>query len=261
LAGLAQTGLLHSPLPLPRVVEGMPLAAAWSADDEANIVIEDLEEDGLYNNARVVDTKALLEPLPEGDAEIGQLLRLWGVMGAEVNADCAELQVGDLRCLSLRGTLDKLEFFDRPALLTIRHDGIKQQVLLSALGEDNATLTGAHGTRRIDRERLERLWTGKFDMVWRCNTDSAYIFGGMFGNPVVWLRRRLTLVAGSKWDSRMGPESPFFDDTLEARVRNFQLMHGLKPDGIAGPRTQIMLNALAPEPSIPTLAVETDESQ
>src|SRR5699024_7675963 len=78
---------------------------------------------------------------------------------------------------------------------------------------------------------------------------------------VVWLRRRLTLVAGSKWDSRMGPESPFFDDTLEARVRNFQLMHGLKPERIAGPRPQISLNALAPEASIATLAVEADESQ
>src|SRR5699024_2915121 len=115
------------------------------------------------------------------------------------------------------------------------------------------TVTGAEDIRRIDRERLERLWTGDFQMIWRAEADVVYIRNGMIGSAVIWLRRHLTAAQGENPDVQLGPESPIFDQELESRLRNFQLLHGLKPDGIAGPRTQIMLNTVMPKPGTPTL--------
>ncbi len=191
--------------------------------------------------------------MPSGDADITQLLRLWGVFGSQVNTSCEALRVGDLRCLSERGGFAVLERFNRPALLTLQRDGEQQKVLLSALDDTTATLVAADGTRRIPRERLARLWTGQFEIIWRAQAGMTLIRPGTVGSSVVWLRRRLTRAEGENPDVQLGPKSPIYDADLESRLRHFQLVHGLEPDGMAGPRTQIMLNGLVTSPGSPTL--------
>lgn len=208
---------------------------------------------GASGDTRVVLPTGPVTPLPAGDAGLSQLLRQWGVFGANVEASCDNLQVGDLRCFSGHGTLAVLGRFNRPALLLLEHDGRRQHVMLSQLDKDSATLIGAEDIRRIDRERLERLWTGAFQMIWRADAGVLYIRSGTIGGSVVWLRRRLTAAQGKNPDVQLGPESPIFDPELESRLRNFQLLNGLKPDGIAGPRTQILLNGASPDPGTPTL--------
>lgn len=211
------------------------------------------------DDAGVVPSSGPKTPLPEGNADISQLLRLWGVFGAEVEASCASLHVGDLHCLSEQGTLATLEHFNRPAIVLLAYDGRRQRVLISQLGEQKATLVGAERARRISRKRLARLWTGEFRMIWRAHTGAVLIHNGMSGDAVLWLRQRLRLAAGKDSADKPGSKSPVFDDELESRVRNFQLMHGLQPDGIAGPRTQIILNGIAATPGVPTLEPKPDE--
>lgn len=195
-------------------------------------------------------------PLPEGDAELSQLLRLWGVLGEQVTTDCGSLSIGNLHCLSEQGTLATLARFNRPAILVLTHDGQQQRVIITELDDNSATLMGAQDTRRIARERLARLWSGRFLMIWRARAGVVYIHNNMIGNAVVWLRKRLARVSDEDDKTPVGPPSPIFDDQLEARVRHFQLMHGLQPDGIAGPRTQIMLNGIVQVSGAPTLKPE-----
>lgn len=191
--------------------------------------------------------------LPKGNAQLSQLLRLWGVFGASTPTSCAHFNVGNLHCLSEEGKLAMLDRFNRPALLTLEYNDQQQRVLLTQLGKKEASLRGAQATRRISREQLARLWSGQFSMIWRANTGVIYIQDNMIGAAVVWLRNRLQRILKKKEKQRVGPASPVFDKDLEDRVRHFQLMHGLKPDGIAGPRTQIMLNGIAPANGTPTL--------
>lgn len=191
--------------------------------------------------------------IPSGDADITQLLRLWGVFGAEVRTDCDNLRVGDLRCLADSGNFGMIERYNRPALLTIRHEERTHKVLLSSLDGPNATLVGADGTRRISRAALSRIWNGRFEVVWRADSGVSLIQPGAVGSAVVWLRKRLDRIDGQNPETQLGPASPVYDKALERRLRAFQSANGLEADGMAGPRTQMMLNGAVPSPGSPAL--------
>lgn len=198
------------------------------------------------------------QAVPQGSVSLDQLLRLWGVFGANVDARCGTLRVGELRCLADHdGTLAALARFDRPAILVLAVDGQRQHVLLSGLDDKQATLVGASGARRMSRQQLAKVWTGAFEMVWRSSVGMTLLHRGMRGSAVAWLTQRLAQAASKAADDKAttkpGPVTQFFGSAVESRVRNFQLMHGLKPDGLVGPRTQIMLNSVAPEAGVPTL--------
>ena len=74
---------------------------------------------------------------------------------------------------------------------------------------------------------------------------------GATGEAVRWLRRRLALAAG-----RPPPEplSDVFDAELAEQLRAFQRDHGLRPDGLAGPRTLALLHDIAPARDTPVAA-------
>lgn len=196
--------------------------------------------------------------LPAGNADLDQLLRLWGVFGSAVNAGCGNLAVGDLRCFSHRGGFDELERYDRPALLILQTDRGRRRVLLSRLTDDAATLVFPEGTREIARRRLAELWTGEFQLIWRKPASPAYAGVGTVGQSVAWLRRRLAVARGDNPEHIVGQPSPVFDEALEAELRRFQLTHGLDPDGMLGPRTMIVLENLTPTPGTPRLRRRED---
>lgn len=191
--------------------------------------------------------------IPEGDAGINQLLRLWGVFGSQVRSSCASLHVGDLRCLSDSGDFQTVERYNRPALLVLKRDEGKQTVLLSAVEDNVLTLVGSEGTRKISRDRLLSLWTGQFQIVWRSDASVGLIQPGGVGDAVVWLRRRLMQIDGENPDAEVGRPSPVYDDALEKRLKAFQRAHDLDADGMAGPRTQMMLNGAVASPGAPSL--------
>lgn len=59
---------------------------------------------------------------------------------------------------------------------------------------------------------------------------------GDTGNQVVLLRKRLCVEVANK------QVNVVFDTTLRTAVKTFQRMHGLKPDGVAGPNTYLYLS-------------------
>lgn len=70
----------------------------------------------------------------------------------------------------------------------------------------------------------------------------ALIGPGSRGEAVRWLRQQLALATGQPV-----PEAPDenFDAELAEQLRAFQREHGLRPDGLAGPRTLAVLNRVA----------------
>lgn len=191
---------------------------------------------------------------PQGDADMNQLLRLWGVFGAEVHTRCDDLKVGDLRCLADTGTLKTLRLYNRPALIEIKNGDQNQTVLLSALAKNQATLVGGNGTRDVSLAGLRARWDGRFRVIWRARTSVRLIRPGSVGSAVVWLRQQLDQIDGKNPATQIGKPSPVYDDALGKRLEQFQRTHGLDADGLAGPRTQMMLNGALPSPGTPSLA-------
>ncbi|RJS91754.1 AAA family ATPase [Salinisphaera sp. Q1T1-3] len=198
---------------------------------------------------------ALSATLPGGNADMNQMLRLWGVFGSQVHAGCQVLRVGDLRCLADKDTLDVVRRYNRPALLEFETDGEKRSLLLTALDDRKATLVGANGTRDVSLATLEQQWDGRFRVIWRADAGVRLIQPGSVGQAVVWLRQRLDAIDGENSDNRAGKPSPIYDAALGDRLKAFQRTRGLDPDGIAGPRTQMMLNGAMRSPGTPQLGV------
>lgn len=202
--------------------------------------------------------------LPKGDAKMNQLLRLWGVFGSDVQDSCTGFGVGDLRCFTDSTDWDRLQEYDRPVLIRIKHGGKLQTVLLTTINkeEKTATLVGGDDARNVDIDLVKQHWTGEYVMIWRCDSGSQLIFPGARSDSVIWLRQRLQLARESRLkDSKDADDSKnsgnhlsmIFDPGLTRELRAFQRRHELRADGIAGPRTQIMLNNVAPIPGTPDL--------
>ncbi len=199
------------------------------------------------------DEQAGKDTLPEGNAKMSQLLRLWGVFGADVQSQCEKLRIGDLRCLDDDPSLAIVARYNRPALIALDIDGERQTVLLTALSDDKATIVGSDGTRDITRQALEQHWGGRVRIVWRADAGVRLIRPGSVGSAVVWLRDRLDRIDGKNPESRAGKASPVYDAALGQRLRAFQARQGLEDDGLAGPRTQMMLNGAVASPGTPSL--------
>lgn len=224
-----------------------------SADKPDKPAAEKPGDNGNKSKAKAERKKAR-HALPKGDADMNQLLRLWGVFGAQVRSGCSHLHIGNLRCLDDTGEFATLKRYNRPALLTLQEKNHRQTVLLNALNNDGtATLVGGKGTRDVKRQRLLKLWTGRFKVVWRSDAGVKLIEPGSVGSAVVWLRKRLMQIDGKNSDNQAASLSSVYDEALGQRLKAFQKSHGLKADGIAGPRTQMMLNGAVPSPGVPSL--------
>jgi murein L,D-transpeptidase YcbB/YkuD len=75
---------------------------------------------------------------------------------------------------------------------------------------------------------------------WPKVSAGPVLTGGSKGTRVAELRRRLEVTRDLTGSDPADPEE--FDSGLEAAVKNFQLRHGIDPDGKVGPRTVEELN-------------------
>jgi general secretion pathway protein A len=117
-------------------------------------------------------------------------------------------------------------------LLTLGSGAARSQVLLTGLSMRPATLSTREGAMNLPLAALAGLWRGEFATLWR--TPPGYDDGA----PVDWLSARLAAAQGES-----APSAPSkFDAALRSRLNAFQVAQGLKPDGLAGPVTLMLLN-------------------
>jgi general secretion pathway protein A len=189
------------------------------------------------------------------DAAMAALLALWRVdFDVSRGTGCSQAQAAGLSCLFQRGSWGALRQLDRPAILTLTdRGGASHQALLTALHGDVATLMFGDETITVPTAELADLWLGDYVLVWHPHSGSASAIGpGMRGPSVTWLRQSLAELSGDE-SAAGGGQSDYFDATLETHVREFQRRHRLDVDGLAGERTQIIINsalARAPEPRL-----------
>ena len=175
------------------------------------------------------------------------LLRRWGVELGKLgsNSPCARVDSFGLRCESDSGGWSRLRDFDRPALLRMRDpEGNEGYVALGSLDAEHATLDIPDGSIQVALARLDALWLGEYVMVWQPPPVGSTVIGpGSTRTAVRWLRKLLSQVPGIEFKD---VKSNRYNSAIEEAVRRFQKREGLEVDGIAGPKTLILLhNAVA----------------
>jgi general secretion pathway protein A len=188
------------------------------------------------------------------DGAFGKLFALWGAKYQPSGTDpCTQAAGIGLACIAERGSFGQLRLYNHPAILLL-HDvvGATHQVVLTALDDEQARLD-IDGVRSVSLGELSRYWLGDFVMLWRpASSPVKALSSGMRGEQVRWLRQSLQRLHGVQADA---PVSDVFDAELAGQVREFQRLHQLAVDGIAGVQTQIALASAVAGPDAPLLSV------
>ena len=176
------------------------------------------------------------------DSAFATLFRLWGhdYRRGPVGA-CKQAEAYQLFCLFQRGSLSQVRGLDRPVILTLRDlNSVQHQVVLSGLGEGDATITIGDTDHRIAVDDLENFWFGEYLLLWRPESGEVKsYFPGMRDPDVKWIRESLAAIQGRP-ATPMG--SDLFDEALAKRVREYQRDRRLTVDGLVGQQTQIVMN-------------------
>jgi len=188
------------------------------------------------------------------DGAFGRLFGLWGAKYQPNGTDpCTQAAALGLACIAERGSFGQLRLYNHPAILLL-HDatGATHQVVLTALDDERARLD-LGGTQAVSLGELSRYWLGDFVMLWRpASSPVKALSSGMRGAQVRWLRESLQHLHGVQGDA---PVSDVFDAELAGEVREFQRVHQLAVDGIAGVQTQIALASAVAGADAPLLSV------
>jgi general secretion pathway protein A len=146
-----------------------------------------------------------------------------------------------------------LRRFNRPAILALEDkSGAIHQVVVSALRADSARVLIGAAAHDVPLTQMQDLWSGEFLLLWKPpQLDTRSLSMGMHGEPVQTLRLRLRQWAGLAPDTAA---LDIYDEALQALVIQFQRRNGLTADGVAGARTQALLDAALSPTDTPLLS-------
>jgi general secretion pathway protein A len=173
-------------------------------------------------------------------AALRELAALWGqpLSGGE---PCQAALKLNLRCHQGRGGLYELRLLDRPAIVAL-HDGARiGYAVLVSMDATSVTLSANGKRQSIGLAALAPLFDGEYTTFWRMPRGfREQVAAGDTGPDVDWIAERLAQL------NKVRPpvvDQPFGKRTQEM-LRDFQARQNLKADGVAGPRTYMLLNQL-----------------
>jgi len=202
------------------------------------------------------DLAALLALAPgetTTDSAFAQLLSLWGASyDPAAGRPCDQVADQGLQCVADFGTFAQLKLINRPAILSLTDAaGAEHQVVLESLAGDAARIVVGEARYDISMAELAGHWFGEYLVVWRPSIPMAKQLSlGMRGDDVRWLREALSQLEGTPVDV---PRPDVFDVGLVRLVEDFQRSRRLTVDGIAGMKTQLILDSALGTPGAPTL--------
>ena len=188
------------------------------------------------------------------DGAYGRLFALWSARYVAGSEDaCSQALRQGLECLNETGGTEVLRRYNRPALLALEDDtGAVHQCIVVKLQGARAQLLIGGANHEVAVPDLEARWNGDFQILWRPpQLDTRSLNLGAQGEPVRVLRQRLRQWAGQPPEA---DPSDIFDESLRGLVVQFQRRTGLTADGIAGTRTQALLDAALASKDSPLLS-------
>lgn len=172
------------------------------------------------------------------------LFQAWGGRYREGVEPCRQAETQGLRCRMTSGGLDELRQLNVPAVLHMLDDqGQEFYATLTRLEGNTATFAFGTETRSVNFGALALQWSGDYTLLLRLPPDTyRNIRTGERGPAVEWLSKQLAQAQGRVVKTG---RNPVFDADLKRQVKQFQLSHGLVPDGVVGPRTLARLSSVA----------------
>ena len=228
----------------PAEVSTVPLSEKSQSTIIADTVDVSPSNPGALNpSADLQTSSARISPLAltQGHERAGVALRdllgLWKVDFTDPDSATCELsETIGLFCFSSTAGLNEIKEFDRPVVINLNN----QWFTLQQLSRTTARLRVGELTHEIAISELLEAWSGNFTLLWRAPPGyRAPLAPGDQGPAVAWLKNRLMVINNQPQTTSPGY---IFDARLESEVRQFQLISGLNPDGIAGVKTWIKIN-------------------
>jgi general secretion pathway protein A len=210
-----------------------PAASAASAPLAASVASAPLAEAGAQPDDSI---KSLLRTEREAWRELAPA---WNLPTADGDP-CVVAQASQVLCHRGTGSLALIRQLGRPGILTLRTaDDKPGYALLTGLTGQTATLRTQGVVHTVALTSLARIWRGEFATYWRMPPGYRDRPAEGSSGPVVdWLADRLARVQGQAAPG----DKQTFDAALKAKVYAFQFAQELKPDGLAGPETFMLLN-------------------
>jgi general secretion pathway protein A len=171
------------------------------------------------------------------------LLGQWGIARRPQDSSipCELARTHGLQCLDDIGSLTILRQLNIPAVLKLSSD--RNDIFyatLTALRNETAVVQVGAKAKEVILKDLESHWIGDYTLLWQRPADyKGEVLPGYKGAMVQWLNKQLSAMRGHPVQQT---ENSFYNYELVREVKRFQLAEGLKPDGIIGPRTIILLN-------------------
>jgi general secretion pathway protein A len=188
------------------------------------------------------------------DGAYARLFALWSARYVAGSEDaCSQALRQGLECLNDEGGLESLRRYNRPAILPLEDNtGAVHQTVVAQLGAERARLMIGSVTHDVSLVQLQMHWGGDFLLLWKPpQLDTRSLALGTHGEPVRALRLRLQQWAGIAADPNA---SDVYDESLQSLVMQFQRRNGLAADGVAGTRTQALLDAALAATDTPLLS-------
>lgn len=203
----------------------------------------------------------LLEPgTTKTDIEtaFATLFKLWRTAYPDLPGmtACERAAEAGLSCLYDRGNWTSLRHLNRPAILELidRNQG-RHYVVAAAMKNGDIILDFGDQQVTLALAEIEPFWFGEFTIVWKPPTLGSFLLKeGDSGPDVLWLRAQLDLVQGLETGAEDVSPSPFFDEGLKRRVKDFQSAYSVMADGMVGEQTLIQLNTAGEDTFIPQLS-------
>ena len=232
----------------PGPVIGAPAAAAPAA-----AAAQSASHPRIVNSpSALVDLNDAFVTMAEDEASAyRQLMQLWGMTIAAENP-CLVAQASGVQCYVGNGGFSELLVLDRPAVLKLfDKDGKPHYALLTELSARAATLRVGAATYTVHPTALARHFRGSFATVWKAPLGfNDKITLGDHGPAVDWLAASLAALNSAQTNETQAGQdtdrgrvaNQALDQTLMRKLKDFQIAQGLKPDGIAGPKTMMYVN-------------------
>ena len=198
-------------------------------------------------------------PLPRSEEmAYTALLKTWGAdyRGKEA---CHQVESIGLRCLTARGGLDELRQLNLPAVLLMQDkQGQNFYATLTRLDDQSATFSVGNETKTVALAALAQQWSGNYTLLWRMPPVASKVLRPDDNGPdVEWLAKQLASLDGNAVKTT---GNQVFDAAMMREVKQFQLAHGLVPDGVVGNQTMMQLSSAA-DLKAPKLKLERGKKQ
>ncbi|MBT8049528.1 MAG: AAA family ATPase [Xanthomonadales bacterium] len=181
------------------------------------------------------------------------MAELWqdGQSAPAIASACDGVPGNGYSCLRDQGNWSRIQKLGLPVIL-ILHDESPKHLVLRGFAPDGLLLGAGDGMTTMPREAIEQLWLGEYMVTWPQAPDWPLQISRGQSGAAVDIVLEMAGFAEQAWTG-----SGDFDAGFESWLMGFQRRHGLRADGIVGPRTLIYL--MAPTIVQPRLILPKDK--